>query len=256
MIDFHSHILPYLDDGSKSLDMSIEMLKLSVDEGVEQICATPHFIMGEFEIEKDKYDEKFDNITNICKVNNIEIDILRGLELYIHPDLPKLYKEGLIWGINGSRYLLIELPMRQFPIYTEEVFYELRLLGAVPILAHPERNIRILNDESLLLNLIEQGVLAQITSGSLRGIYGKDIKNFSEKLVKKNMVHVVGSDAHNNSVRSTLIKKEYESIKMLNKDLYNWIIENETRIVNNEEVVVPEVLSRKKKNSFFKFFSR
>ncbi len=77
----------------------------------------------------------------------------------MHPNLPKLYKEKRIWGINDSEYLLIELPMGQFPMYTEDVFYELMLLGVKPILAHPERNIKIMKDHDLIINLINQGVL-------------------------------------------------------------------------------------------------
>lgn len=254
MIDFHCHIIPYVDDGSKNLDMSIQMLEMSFNDGVEYICATPHFIAGESEIERFNYDEKLNNLKEISKIKDLNVKILNGLELYIHPELPKLYKDGKVWGINDSNYLLIELPMNHFPLYTEEVFYELRLMGATPILAHPERNSKLKDNIKLLENLIDQGTLTQVTSGSLNGLYGKDVKAFAELLVKKNMVHLVGSDAHNNSRRNTMMKKEYEIIKGINNDLFNWIEENQLNIINNKCVNIPEIIRIKKRVSFFKKF--
>lgn len=254
MIDFHCHVIPYVDDGAKNLDMSIQMLEMSFNDGVEYICATPHFIAGESEIERLNYDEKLNNLKEISKIKDLSVKILNGLELYIHPELPKLYKDGKVWGINDSNYLLIELPMNHFPLYTEEVFYELRLMGATPILAHPERNSKLRDNIKLLENLIDQGTLTQVTSGSLNGLYGKDVKAFAELLVKKNMVHLVGSDAHNNSGRNTMMKKEYEIIKEINKDLFNWIEENQFNIINNKSVNIPEIIRIKKRVSFFKKF--
>jgi protein-tyrosine phosphatase len=142
MIDFHSHILPGVDDGSKDFETSLKMIRNSIDEGVECICATPHFIPEEHEITREIYNLKLEQLK--CSTIGDHIQVISGLEVYINPTLPKLYKENKIWCINDKKYMLIELPMNQFPIYTEEVFYELRILGVTPILAHPERNIEII----------------------------------------------------------------------------------------------------------------
>jgi protein-tyrosine phosphatase len=254
MIDFHSHVLPYIDDGAKNFDISIEMLKLAVDEETEYICATSHFIPGELEQDKKAYNEKLNNLMQLCEIREISINVLPALELYMHPDLPKLYREKKIWGINATKYLLIELPMREFPIYTEDVLYELRLQGAVPIIAHPERNFKIMKDEKLLKNLVQQGALAQINAGSLRGIYGKDIKAFAEHLVERNLVHMVGSDAHDNKSRTTKIKGAFEFIKQRNSELYEWINVNQYYIAKGKDVQVLDIRHKSKKFSFFGLF--
>lgn len=251
MIDFHSHILPYMDDGSKNFDMSLEMLKLAVSEGTKYICATSHFIPEELELSKKIYYERLENLIQLTKTKNIDISILPALELYMHPDLPMLYSEKRIWGINLTPYLLVELPMQQFPLYTEEVFYELRLQGALPIIAHPERNFRIMKDEGLLKNLLEQGVLAQVNAGSLRGIYGKTIKEFAEHLVEKNMIHMVGSDAHDDHGRTTKIESALDVIKRKNIELYKWINENEHKIIEGKSVDVLNIKTNKKKITFW-----
>lgn len=249
MIDFHSHILPNVDDGSSSFEMSLEMINNSIQEGVKSICATPHFISGEYEIQKEEYIKKITALQEHFK--NKGINICSGLELYINPDLPRLFHEDKLWGLNNSRYVLVELPMRDFPIYTEKVFYDLRLQGLIPILAHPERNFGIMKNLDLLINLIEQGNLAQMNAGSLIGSYGKDIKLFAEKLVEMNLIHVLGSDGHNNKNRITRIKKGFEIIDSINSKLSAWIVENESRILEDEEVDVLEIKEVKKKKGFF-----
>ena len=249
MIDFHSHIIHGVDDGAKSLDVSLEMLKIAESEGVEYICATPHFIPKEYEITRGKYIEKYDSLVLASKEENLKIKILSGLEIYMHPNLPKLYKEKRIWGINGSEYLLIELPMGQFPRYTEDVFYELMLLGVKPILAHPERNIKIMENHDLIVSLIKQGVLMQINAASLLGDYGKKVKKTAHQFVKKNMVHILGSDGHNITSRKTRIKTAFDIVKDKNEPMYNWISQNQTNIINNKPTM--ELLEIKTEKRIF-----
>lgn len=254
MLDLHSHILPNLDDGAKNFDVSIEMLSISKNEGVEYICATPHFIPGDFEITRGQYEETWGQLNQLRAINNIPVAIVKGLEIYMHHELPKYYKEKRIWGINDGSYILIELPMEQFPIYTEEIFYELRLLGLHPIIAHPERNLRIIKDSELLYNLIEQGVYVQINSGSLLGHYGKDPKRIAEELVKASAVHFVGSDGHSINSRAPKIKDALKLIEKQNLNLAKIIASNEEKLLSNEEIEIEEIKRQKKRGilSLFK----
>lgn len=251
MIDFHSHIIPSVDDGSSSFQMSLNMIENSNEQGVKAICATPHFIVGEYEIDRIEYLESIE----LLRKATCDIKIANGLELYINPELPYLYEKEKIWGINDKSYLLIELPMRDFPIYTKDVFYELRLLGLNPIIAHPERNIAILKDPSLLMDLVNQGTIIQMNAGSLIGIYGDRIKKFAESLVDKNLAHILGSDGHNDSKRNTNIKDAFEVIKNRNLDLYKWILNNEEKVLDGIEVEILDIISNKRKR-LFDFFKK
>ncbi|MEG0775040.1 CpsB/CapC family capsule biosynthesis tyrosine phosphatase [Clostridium sp.] len=256
MIDFHSHILPGIDDGSVDMEISIKMIDISISEGVECICATPHFLPEEVEIKREFYFSKLEELRNAVKKKNIEI--ISGVELYINPTLPKLYKENKIWGINNKNYMLIELPMQYFPLYTEEVFYELRILGITPILAHPERNFEILKNPNLLVNLINQGALAQMNSGSLTGRYGSKIEEFSKQLVKRNLIHLLGSDGHNISVRKPRIKQGFEKLKELNHPLYLSILENEKKVIQGVPIETLPIVDYKEGllKSIFSVFKR
>jgi protein-tyrosine phosphatase len=256
MIDFHTHVLYGVDDGSRDIEMSLDMLDISRVEGVKHVCLTPHYISGEFEIERDEYESRFNKLAD--RINSLDLKLNHGLEIYINPNLPNLYREKKIWGVNDSKYLLIELPMQQFPIYTEKVFYQLRLEGAVPIIAHPERNLSIIKNKNLLESLINTGTLVQMNSGSLDGIYGAMVKKFAEELVSMNMVHLLGSDAHNTTRRPPEIKDGYRKVRDLNPDIYEWIKENEQKIIYNEEVIeLPDIKKiNKKRFDIFSLFRK
>lgn len=251
MFDFHCHVLPYVDDGAKNFDMSLGMLKTAIEENTKYICATSHFIPGESELSMDAYNNKFDGLKHLAKNNGLQVSLLSGLEVYISPDLVNLYKSGKIWGLNNKQYMLIELPMENYPLYTENVFYELRLSGVMPILAHPERNLRVLDNIKLLTNLVEQGTFVQLNAGSLNGLYGKRVKEFSEELVKRNLVHLLGSDAHNDNNRPPLIRHAYDYIKSRNPILYNFILDCSSKVVKGEYIEpIPYKHISKKKNIF------
>lgn len=254
MIDFHSHVLPYIDDGAKNFDMSLDMLRVSAGNGVTHICATSHYIPGDLEQSLEKYIVKINDLRTLCRIKDIKINIVPGLELYMSPELPKLYTEKKIWGINDTKYVLIEFPMRQIPMYSEEVFYELRLKGVVPIIAHPERNLEILQDEDILINFLNQGVLAQVNAGSLRGIYGKDIKSFAEHLVSHNMVHLLGSDGHDDAGRNTSIEAAASTINKINQELWEWMDSAQYTIIEGKDVEPLELKLPKKKFGFLRMF--
>lgn len=147
--------------------------------------------------------------------------------------------------------------MEQLPNYTENVFYELRLLGAIPIIAHPERNLKFMKNINFLLDLLDQGALCQVNAGSIRGMYGKEIKAFAEILVKNNMVHIIGSDAHNNSGRTPMITDAIANIKSINEELYQWMMDFQYKLINAEKMhVLPIKTKKNNRKNFLNLFHK
>lgn len=254
MIDFHSHIVPQVDDGSKNIEMSKNMIFNAIKEGTKIICASSHYIPLDFEQNSEEFFQKVNELKE--EFANEPIEIVPSLEVYLTPELPRLYDEKKIWCINEKKYMLIELPMREFPMYTEDVLYELRLKGVIPIIAHPERNLKIAQEPNILKSLVEQGNIAQLNAGSLNGLYGKTIMETSEVFVKRNLIHMIGSDGHNDGKRNTFIKDAFEKISYLNKDLYNWILKNQENIINGQDVEPLSIIEIKKKGFLSKLFKR
>ena len=208
MIDVHSHILPGIDDGPDTLEETINMLSIASEERIKVVAATHHFLDDKMSVDSylKLWKKRMQQVKLTLEKANIDISIVRGAEVMISPSLPML--EGIErLCINGSRYMLIELPMLNIPLYVEEVIYILRLKGIISIIAHPERNKRIVEDPNLLYPLVELGALCQVNTGSITGLYGENVKRCARILIDHNMAHLLGTDAHSTGRRSPRIKE-------------------------------------------------
>lgn len=252
MIDIHSHILPGIDDGPKKLEMSLDMIRKSHEEGTENIVATPHFRRGCFETPYSEVKKVVKYFNDLVKEEGLDINIHYGQEVYYSDRIIEDLDEGLIGTINGGQYMLVEFPMRKIPSEAVDYMYELKLRGITPIIAHPERYSEVIKNAEVLNKFIEEGCLFQLNAGSIRGFFGKDVKKTAETLIKNNVYSFIGSDAHNNSSRNTGIKEEYQEVFKKNKDLENIFLDNSNKLLDNEEIQFEGKLIKKKKGFFFR----
>lgn len=253
MIDIHSHILPKVDDGSKDLEESIEMAKIYLENGINKVIATPHYIEGWDNTFKEKNLEILEILKKALYQRGLDLDIYLGNEIYTTMDILEHLEEGKASSLNNTRYVLIELPMFDIPLFIEDLIYELLLKGYVPIIAHPERNAKIIENPNLLYTFIKKGALAQLNLPSLEGKYGDRIKSTGETLIKHNMIHFIGTDAHSKDKRSPRVKKSLNLLKlMVDKETYNRITYlNGIKLLEDEEIIVDSPIEYKKEKNFF-----
>lgn len=208
--DIHTHILPQIDDGAKDMDCSVKMLQIAAAENENGVLfATPHFIYGTLE-------NRADQVISACKALqqkadelDLHIRICPGNEIYLSSEIPDMLEQRELLTLNGSRYVLVEFPMMNIPLYAEEVLYQLQLKGYVPVIAHPERNKEIMRDPSKLFDFVSRGMLVQVNSGSLKGLFGNKVKEAALSLIKHNLAHFVASDAHTVHGRSAVLSNAY-----------------------------------------------
>ena len=237
MVDIHSHILNNIDDGSKSIDESIEILKKYEKINITDVVLTPHYIFqGNYQIENKEKKELFERLYERVKKEKININLYLGNEVYSSANIIDLLKEDKISSINNSKYILIE-----FPIYVEDkqsynIIHNIVLSGYIPIIAHPERYKYVRKDFSILNKYIELGALLQINKDSLFGKYGKDAKKIVKKIIKKRMATCVGTDIHSIKRKIyTTDKLRKKIIRLSNKKYcYNIMYKNGLAIINNK----------------------
>ncbi|WP_251860516.1 CpsB/CapC family capsule biosynthesis tyrosine phosphatase [Clostridium sp. Marseille-Q2269] len=250
MIDIHSHIIPNIDDGSKDLEYCLHMLKIAEKGGTKKIVATPHYYIGRYEEEYSKVKEQVEYLNNVAKNNNIHIEILWGQEVLIHKKTIELYEKGYIGTINNTSYMLVEFPMTVWKDYYMDVLYELKVRGIKPIIAHPERYKFIYEDILNINKFIEEGYLFQINTGSIEGIFGKQVQKISKKLIENRICNFIGSDAHSINRRNPNMWEAARILQTIDEDLYNEIIDNSKSILKNEEVSTSYRIIEKKKGIF------
>lgn len=197
MYDIHCHVLHGLDDGAKDINESMLICRVEAKYDVNTIVATPHFIEGESEAEPSSILSGIKEVEEEVKSVGLSLKILPGMEIYIVPDLVKLFEEGRVLTLNSKNYMLIELPLfESIPSFTEEVLFELQLKGIKPIIAHPERCRDIMNHPNIVYRLIKKECLMQVNAGSIVGLFGKQAQKTAITLLNHNMVHVIASDMH------------------------------------------------------------
>ena len=215
MIDIHSHILYGVDDGAKNQEISIQMLKIAEKESIESIIATPHYISGIQGYNTSDQLKVYEELKETIKKNKINIKLYIGNEILINENIVKELKEGKCRTLNNTKYVLVELPMANIPIYTENILYSLIKHNYIPIIAHPERNANIIGDVNILKNYIEIGALAQINTTSIVGLNGKMPQEIAKKLILMGQAHFVATDSHTNRRRSPKINQAFNIVKDL-----------------------------------------
>lgn len=208
MIDLHCHILPGLDDGSGSLDESIEMAAMAADQGVRHIVATPHCLTG-------SAPDVIDGVAmlrELLQEAQIPIRLYAGMEIFGSFDTARLLQERKLLTLNGSRYPLIE-----FSFYTDgtaetEILQTVIDAGYTPLVAHPERYEYILQQPRMINQWKKMGCLFQVNRCSLLGRYGEDIQMMALELVERGFAAAVATDAHSSKVRTPRARDAYEML--------------------------------------------
>ncbi len=198
-IDMHSHILPNVDHGCSAVNMSVELVKIAKDNGVEAIAATPHFYLHKTDIDSffEKREESYEKLMSALEENHIDgIKIIKGAEVTLETGLTELETSKLArLCYENTGYILIEMP---FVPWSGWVFNSLRRLssrhGLTPIIAHIERY-----SDPLIDDLYEMSPLAQVNADSIANIFSR--KKIVSMLRNK-VVHVIGSDLHDTKNRN------------------------------------------------------
>ena len=233
MIDIHTHILYGVDDGSNHLEETIELLDFAVKNNITDIILTPHYIKNtKFCATNQEKQKKLTQIKKELNKRNIKINLYLGNEIYIHENIIEtLNKEAMT--LNNSRYILIELPKNSNYPFLNEVLCNLKNHNLIPIIAHPERYTGYYKNYDFFNELIKSGCLLQGNIGSLYGIYGRKSKKMLKELLKRKMIHFLGSDIHHN--KNNFYNKKLE--KKLNRLLKSRVLVEDILINNAKKVL-------------------
>ena len=213
MIDFHTHILPNIDDGSRSIDETFNLIKEAKEVGFDGIILTSHYIENFYETDVPERDVWVKAISENLGAKGIDTDLYLANEIYISENMMGLLEQQKASTINNSCYVLFELPLNEEPLNLYDVIYSLQENKLIPILAHPERYSFVQKEPELIYDLIEKGCLMQANYGSIIGQYGVKAEYIVKKFLENNMIHFLGSDVHRQNSIYPKIPFALEKIK-------------------------------------------
>ena len=242
MIDFHTHIIPNIDDGARNIDETISLIKEAKEAGFNEIILTSHYIENYYETNVPERNMWVQAITENLKNKGIEIKIYLANEIYLSDNMMQLLIDGKASTINDTCYVLFEMPLNVEPMNLYNVIYTLQENKLIPVLAHPERYAFVQKDPELIYDLIQQGVLMQANYASILGYYGKKAQFMVKKFFENNMIHFLGSDVHRPNTIYKMIPEAMEKIEEIigEQKLEELSTTNPMLVLNNKKIEIEE----------------
>ena len=260
MIDFHNHILPNVDDGSESLEMSLIMLKEAAEQGITDVVNTVHYQHPKVDgknISFELINKRLEDLQSILQNHEIPVKLHCGAEVFFLPNLLKLKDDPLATFSHG-KYMLLEFQVHQLPDIHKKELFNLKMAGVTPVIAHPERYSPVMENISIVTNWLEAGCVIQVDAGSTLGLLGSGAQKASERIIKNGWCQILGSDSHDDRKRNFCLKEAKELVK-------SWIgDEVDILVKNNPEAVIKglpidtdfEYEPEKKSNFFARIIDR
>ena len=209
MVDIHCHILFGLDDGARTIEDSLAMAEDAIADGITHVVGTPHsstehkFDFAKVQAVRDELQAKLGE----------RLTLATGCDFHLNPEnLQAIRKDPAPYCVNQKDYLLIEFNEFSIPPAMNQTLHELHLQGLRPIVTHPERNGILRTQADRLRDWVNQGCFAQVTAGSLVGVFGPVAKEQSWAWIEQGLVHFVSSDAHNTTRRPLKLKFAYDAV--------------------------------------------
>jgi protein-tyrosine phosphatase len=195
MIDLHAHLLPGIDDGPPDLAGSLALAAAAVRDGTRVMAATPHigFVHG---VAPAGLATRMVELREALASAGIPLELVQGGELAPERTLDLSDADLLAIALGGSRCVLLECPFTRAGDLMLRLVAHLQAKRFRVLLAHPERSLAFLDDPTALRALVERGAYAQLTAGSLSGVFGDTVRRASRSFLEQGLIHVVASDAH------------------------------------------------------------
>ncbi|MCS7285773.1 MAG: CpsB/CapC family capsule biosynthesis tyrosine phosphatase [Anaerolineae bacterium] len=239
-VDIHIHILPGIDDGPEDWEEAIQMAKAAQEDGIAAVVATPHNIGFGQELNRNQILLLVEELKGKLLKEGVALQIFPGIEVLLVPEVLLLLEEGKAFTLNGSRYILVELPYAFYPVYSEYALFKLLERGYRPILAHPERYAYFQSRPELLKPLVKMGVLVQLTSSSITGELGGRAKETSRFFLQEGMAHIIATDAHSPRWRKPTMREAFEEVSCVlgQEKAMEMFFFNPKAILEDEEIKI------------------
>jgi protein-tyrosine phosphatase len=247
MIDLHSHVLPGLDDGAESLEVSLTMLEAAAGAGITDIAATPHA--------DTRHRFLPDRVTELVGELNQRMEgcirLHYGCEFHLtHDNVQDALAHPRRYTLAGGSYLLLELSNLVIFPNTADLFTLLESAGMRIIVAHPECNPILRRRPELIEEWIPQGRYLQLTGQSLTGTRGESAQRFSRLLLDRGWAHFVASDTHDPVFRPPDLRPAYDWLcREYNEALASaLLVDNPGKVLRDEMVSVPAAAVQPRRN--------
>jgi protein-tyrosine phosphatase len=238
LVDLHAHILPGVDDGPRTDEQALAMLRIAVDDDIRKIVATPHAHYATPVLVRDATAR----LQMLASDEGLEITILAGSEVRIQPEIARSWQEGRILTLAGTSWLLLEMHLSyDWPVeLVVQAVERMQAAGLRPVLAHPERHRFVQFEPRAIEPIVALGVPVQLNAESLvRPGMGRE-RETAERLLRRRLAHLIASDAHSPNWRPPRIRAALvRASEIAGPEYANWMADNAETIVRGDDIQLP-----------------
>lgn len=248
MIDTHIHMVPGVDDGAKDMNISIQMIQMVMNQGVNKVVLTPHYNLPRYR--NENVEKQFNLLKDYIKTAKIDFEVYLGNEIYLSEETMEGILKGQANTMAGGSYLLVELPYYHYYPVHEAMIQDLQHNDFRVLLAHIERYQVFEKKPEKLRELVENGVYAQLSS---RYIIDHKTRKSALKWIEKGLIHIVASDGHDIDKRPPLMRKAYDVVaKAFGANSAQMLFEtNPQYIIEDSQLMIPELKKLKRFKLYF-----
>jgi protein-tyrosine phosphatase len=245
MIDIHSHILPGLDDGSKSWDMTLKMCHLAIQDGITHIVATPHandtYVYSPHRVRE--------LVTELGNTIGDQLTLSVGCDFHLSfENIEDAISHPQYYTIASKQYLLVELSDYGIPPKVNDALSRLHAAGMVPIITHPERNAILQRRPERVLGWVQEGCLVQVTASAITGFWGDTARRIAMWLLENDAVHVLASDAHDHEHRKPILSEARDAVsKRFGADLARALVQDNPEAISSGQPLPPSSMGPPRK---------
>lgn len=243
MIDLHCHLLPGIDDGAADLNVSFEMARIAVEDGITMTACTPHIYPGLFENTGPQIKRDVERLRAALKEADIPLEITYGADIQIVPELLDGLRSGRMLTLHGTRYFLFEPPHHSVPSGFTDLIFAVLAAGYVPVITHPERLTWLdAAHYPWFVDAVRSGAWIQLTAGAVTGRFGRGPKYWSERFLDDGLVHILATDAHEAMHRRPLLAEgRHAAERWVGAEEAELLVMGRTRAIieNHDPATVP-----------------
>lgn len=218
MIDIHCHLIPGIDDGAKTMDEALTLVRLAVDDGVSRIVVTPHLHLGRFDNTLPVIQSAFKELKTEVTKAAIDVQLAYAAEIRLDSEILTLVANNqlpLYGRFGDQRFMLLEFPHSHIPAGSDVLIKHLKKHNITPVIAHPERNRDLLKAPHKIKPFVRLGCWFQVTASSITGHFGEDCQTLALSYIEQNIIQIVASDAHNVKRRPPLLSQAKAKVSAL-----------------------------------------
>ena len=247
-------MLPNIDDGSDSLEMSLVMLRHAAEQGITDVVNTVHYQHPKVETEDislERIQKEVKTLQTELDNNKIPIKLHCGAEVFFLPNLLEIKDDPLATFLHG-KYMLIEFQVHQLPRIQKQQLFDLKMAGVTPIIAHPERYKQVQENTNIVAEWLRAGCLIQIDAGSPLGYLGSRSQVASERIIKNGWCQVLGSDSHDEKRRNFCLAESVDCVRnWIGDHVDSMVKENPKLILKGDKIEVKIEYETSESSHFF-----